>query len=50
MCVYPKNVQLFTIEKFQAYTELERVHIAFPDFSLTLCELWSHRTAWPAFP
>ena len=43
MCVYPKNFQLFSIEKFQAYTELERLHTAFPDFPLTLCGLWSHR-------
>lgn len=49
MCVYPKNFQLFSIGKFQAYTELERLHTAFPDFSLTLCGLWSHRKAWPAF-
>lgn len=49
MCVYPKNFQLFSIERFQAYKELERVHTAFSDFSVTLCGLWSHRTAWPAF-
>lgn len=49
MCVYPKNFQLFSIEKFRAYAELERLHTAFPDFPLTLCDCGPTERPGPPF-